>query len=132
MKKIIAIATILLTTQGCSTIMNGASQDVSIQSEPAGAAYTITGNGETRTGMTPAVERLPAGSGYFSKAEYTVNYSADGYADKKTVIKPTVAGWYWVGVCVGSVVSWLITDPLTGGMWKMPEVASVEMEKAPH
>lgn len=129
MKRIIVIALIAAATQGCSTIMNGASQDVRIASEPAGAAYTIVGNGVTRTGMTPAVERLSAGSGYFSKAEYTVTYSKDGYADAQKSVQPKVAGWYWVGLCVGSMVSWLITDPLTGGMWKMPEEVNVAMKE---
>lgn len=127
MKRILIIAA-LLTSQGCSTIMNGASQDVRIVSEPGGAAYTIVGNGETRTGMTPAVERLPAGSGYFSKAEYAVTYSKAGHEDKKTVIKPKVSGWYWVGLVCSAVIG-LTVDPLTGGMWKMPEEVNTVLQK---
>jgi hypothetical protein len=126
MKTLLLIVAIL-NLQGCATMVNGSKHNVDILSEPAGAQYIVTGNGVSRHGVTPARETLAGGAGYFKRASYTVSYSKDGFSDTKTVIKPTVSGWYWFGLAM-SAVSGLVVDPLTGGMWRMPEAASVEMK----
>ena len=124
MKTIIAAIAILSLT-GCASIVNGTKQDVSIVSEPAGATYTVKETGQT--GTTPANVELKRGNGYFSGADYTVTYRKEGYADVTRTVESKVSGWYWVGACV-TIIGAAIVDPLTGGMWKIPEEVKATMQ----
>ena len=125
--KLVALIVAVVTLQGCASIVNGGRQDVAFLSEPAGAEYVVrNADGIVAQGVTPSSERLSAGAGYFRKAGYTVTYSKDGYGEQSRTLAPEVSGWYWVGA-VFSVASALIVDPLTGGMWKLPEQSSAKL-----
>lgn len=119
-------AAALLSLTGCASIINGTSQEIAILSEPAGAEFRVVETGQT--GTTPATVELKRGDGYFSGARYNVAYSKPGYAGATQKLIPHVSGWYWVGL-FASAVSWLVVDPISGGMWRLPDESRAELQQ---
>ena len=117
---IILMAVVLLLS-GCASIVTKSTYPVSINSHPSNAKIIITnkhGN-EIYSGNTPATVRLEAGSGFFSRAEYSVKFSTPGYEDKIVPITFKLDGWYFGNIFFGGAIGMLIVDPATGAMWKI-------------
>ena len=47
--------------------------------------------------------------------------SAPGHEKKTVAIKSRMSGWYMGNLFFGGLVGLLIVDPLTGGMWALPQ-----------
>jgi len=135
----ILIATVLLTSS-CASIVTKSTYPISISSTPSNAEISITDKKgkEIFLGNTPAIVRLKAGAGFFSKAEYQVKFSSRGYNDKIVPVTFTLDGWYFGNILLGGFIGMLIIDPATGAMWKIetdflnetltPSTAFVESE----
>ena len=66
--------------------------------------------------------------GYFKPENYQIKASKDGYATQYTPIDSHISNWYWFGNLVfGGLIGWFIVDPLTGDMYYLDEVATVNM-----
>jgi len=117
---------------GCSTIINGSTQSVSLNSQPDGASVTVVNRGgETvHSGTTPVTLNLKRGSGYFKSESYTVRFEKPGYAPREIVLAGQTSGWYFGNIVIGGlVVGMLIVDPISGGMYTLsPEKAEVALE----
>lgn len=130
MKKI-ALVSSALAVAGCATIFDGASKPVSIQTNPAGAKFTVT-NREGQvisTGTTPQQVTLRNGAGYFKKGEYTINVSKPGYEDTTAELSPGMAGWYFGNLILGGAIGMLVVDPMSGAMYKLPDTTVIPMRK---
>lgn len=112
---------VVLLLSGCASIVTKSIYPVSINSTPNNANISITDKkGKVIFhGNTPAVVKLKAGSGYFSKAEYQVKFSSHGYEDKIVPIMFDLDGWYFGNIFFGGLIGMLIVDPATGAMWKL-------------
>lgn len=117
------VALTLLALCGCATVVGGSKNNVAVSSVTAGIRFEIIdehGN-VVEKGTTPATVVLKPGAGYFKGATYTIKYqTASG--EKTADIGCQLNGWYVSGNFVfGALVGWLIVDPMTGAMWKLPK-----------
>lgn len=113
-------ATILILTS-CASIVSKSTYPLTINSTPNNASISITDSKgqEIFLGNTPAVVKLKAGSGFFSRAEYQVKFSSPGYEDRVVPVLFKLDGWYFGNIILGGVIGMLIVDPATGAMWKL-------------
>lgn len=127
---VVVLASMMVFTQGCASIIEGSKGTVSITSEPTGAAYTIYNRKgkAVDSGMTPATVTLKRGAGYFSAQKYTVKFEKDGCAPCEARIKTGLSLWYAGGNLIfGGLLGYLVVDPLTGAMWTLSDL-HVNME----
>jgi len=122
---------VTLLTSGCASIVSESSYPVTINSAPDGAKFVIENERGTKvhTGLTPSTVSLKSGDGYFSSVAYKVTFSKNGFEDKTVFIESTMDGWYIGNILFGGLVGFLIVDPITGAMWKLPESQSVSLEQ---
>lgn len=123
-------AAVLLS--GCGTIFNGATEPVQITSTAPDASFTITDHTgkQVATGRAGETVRLDNGGGYMMPGRYTIQMSAPGYADATAQAKADFSGWYLGNILIGGALGMLVVDPLTGGMWAMPDEINVPMRRA--
>lgn len=123
MKKILVVLALIPLFCGCASIVSESAYPVSVNSEPDGAAFTITNSsGESvAAGTTPEVVTLEAGSSYFNNESYKLALSLDGYPEQIYTFESTLDGWYMGNLLLGGLIGMLIVDPLTGAMYKLPE-----------
>ncbi|WP_298758954.1 PEGA domain-containing protein [uncultured Psychroserpens sp.] len=115
------LASIILFTTSCASIVSKSKYPISIDSSPSGAKITITdkkGN-DVYTGNTPATLKLKAGNGYFSKARYEVKFEKEGYDVKIVPVEFKLDGWYFGNILIGGLLGMLIIDPASGAMYKL-------------
>ncbi len=114
---------------GCASIVSDSSYPVAISSTPPEAYFVVKNRSgvEVHSGTTPATVSLKSGNGYFSSASYTVTLKKEGYEDKSFVIESSMDGWYIGNILIGGIIGFLIVDPATGAMWKLPEAQSAQM-----
>lgn len=113
---------LLFLITGCASIMSESIYPVIIKSFPEGASFTIIKqNGEKiHQGTTPASISLKSSRGYFSPASYVVKLQKQGFAEQTIYIKAELDGWYIGNLFFGDLLGFLIIDPITGAMWKLP------------
>lgn len=92
---------------GCSTIMTGTSESLSINSNVQSAKVYV--NGELK-GQTPLTIELS------TKKDYLVRIEAEGYVSYTEVIKKKASGWVWGNVFLGGLIG-LGVDLATGGLY---------------
>jgi len=124
-----AVITAIAGLQGCASIVGDSRYPVQVNSAPAGASFEITDKAGqvVHSGNTPSTVTLKSGKGYFSGQTYTLHFKKEGYPDKTIQLNTSVSGWYWGNLLFGGLIGMLIVDPLTGAMYKLPEVASADM-----
>jgi hypothetical protein len=79
-------------------------------------------------GQTPATIILPSGAGYFTGAEYTVNFSKAGYQSQDYLLPSFFNGWY-----LGNLFNFIgfFIDPATGAMWRLDNELIVSLPEIP-
>lgn len=125
---IVACPTLLLCN--CATIFGGGSpKQVSLTSNPPGAAVTVTNKaGETVfNGTTPTTAALSRKAGYFQSAKYQAEFSKKGYATQTVNIDGSINPMYFGNFIFGGLLGLLIVDPLTGAMWTLDDAYAAEM-----
>lgn len=116
---------------GCASIVSKSNWPVTFKSNPPGTEITISdeyGN-EINRGITPATITLPSDSGYFSKAKYYIDVKQAGYQEGKKVLVAKINGWYFGNILFGGLIGFVIVDPLTGAMWKLPPMDTINLTK---
>lgn len=106
----------------CSSIVHSGSRTVSINSQPAGAAVTVTKANDgtlVHSGVTPLTVSLDPKGGFFKGQSYAVRFRLAGYKTEEVMIRPQLSGWYFGNLVVGGLVGMLIVDPVTGSMWNL-------------
>ncbi|NOZ26417.1 MAG: PEGA domain-containing protein [Nitrospirae bacterium] len=130
-KSIVSIVSLvtLLFVSGCASIVSKSSYPVAINSFPDGATITITArNGQQiYKGKTPTTVTLKSGDGFFTGASYTVTFEKPGYEPQTAVIEKQLDGWYIGNILFGGLIGFLIVDPATGAMWKLPDGINVTL-----
>ena len=107
----------------CASIVSKSQYPVTFDSDPSGARLKIINRAGAiiYEGTSPATLTLEAGSGFFKGERYHVEASVSGGSGAST-LTPTLDGWYIGGNLVfGGLIGWLIVDPATGAMYKLPE-----------
>lgn len=74
---------------------------------------------------------MKAGAGYFKGEKYTITFKTKGKKSREKTIElnTTLDGWYVGGnLLFGGLLGYLVVDPLTGAMYKLPEQAYADFE----
>ena len=111
----------------CATIINGTSQDMTVNSEPSQAKVVITEGPGGRTvfeGQTPMLCRLSRNSAY------VVIITLPGYNEQKIYVAKELSMVFLGNLIIGGVPGMLV-DVITGAMWDLkPAVVSVSLSRA--
>ena len=91
----------------CATIMHGTSQQVGINSQPAGA--TVVVDSQT-AGTTPVAAKLAR------KRSHRITVTMPGYQQFEMVTTRKTSGWVWGNIVFGGLIG-LIVDASTGGLY---------------
>ena len=122
-KSILLVAlTSILTTAGCGAIINGSTQNMSVQVQPSTAnIQLLSANGALISQSTGSLfYELKRSKGFFKGANYNLKISAAGYQEQVVAISSSASGWYLAGnLLFGGFIGWLIVDPANGGMWAL-------------
>lgn len=103
MKQIhLLICAVFLFGQGCAIILDGSTQDVTVDSSPAGARIMLNGQ---FVGMTPSVVKVPRKKGV------SLSIQKDGYRPAPVPITSRISSSFWMGFLVGGCCT---TDYLMG------------------
>jgi hypothetical protein len=112
----------LAAISGCSTIVKGKTQPVTINSNVRDADVTLNGMPVGRTPFTGLVERGSHSSVTVAKA---------GYQSKTVTLDTGVEPWFWGNIIFGGLVG-STTDASTGAMYKYtPATVEIDLEPAP-
>ena len=123
MTSIAAIAALGITLSGCSTLVNGTHQEVSISTPPAtGATCTLTSTEGTWTLASPGTARVDR-----TKHDLNVTCTKPGYQDGTAVVHARFQPWTLGNLVLGGAPGFLI-DGVTGAMTQYPAQIEVPMQ----
>jgi len=108
---LIIMSTVAVLASGCATMFTDSKEDVSFNSDPAGADVQI--NGESK-GETPTTVELDANS------TYDVKISKEGYEPGTATLDHQI-GVIWVVLDVAAFGFPMAVDALTGAWWEFEE-----------
>lgn len=117
---------------GCATIIHGGMEKIRVSSKPEGAKVVLVDlvdNTEVEVGTTPVTVEIDKGKGFFTKPQYKLVISKEGYKPKEVMLKASVDGWYVAGnfFCF-HLLGWLLIDPISGAMWNLsPNKVDVQL-----
>ncbi|PYP11342.1 MAG: PEGA domain-containing protein [Gemmatimonadetes bacterium] len=104
----------------CATIMHGTSQQVGINSQPAGA--TVVVDSQT-AGTTPVAAKLAR------KRSHRITVTMPGYQQFEMVTTRKTSGWVWGNIVFGGLIG-LIVDASTGGLYDVrPEQVNAQLAR---
>lgn len=116
---------------GCASIASKSDYNVVFRSVPDGAKVTVK-NDKGRivhSGATPTRAKLSASAGYFTPAQYYVDYEKTGYIPEKKALSANIDPWYIGNIGFGWFIGWLIVDPATGSMWQLDELVGATLKQ---
>lgn len=114
----VALCSLGLFGQGCATILHGTTQEVSINSDPAGARVDID---RESVGTTPCSVELKRGD------NHVVAISMEGYYTEEVAVMKVMSGAVAGNILAGGIIGWGI-DAASGAQYRLvPEVVSVTL-----
>lgn len=121
MKKIFAAICILaIFASGCSTMINGKTQKITVNSNVKDAEITANGQLIGRTPFTGLIERN-------SNTTFTIR--KEGYEAKSVTLDTAIEPVFWGNIIIGGVLG-STTDLATGAMYKYaPGTIQIDLEK---
>ncbi len=118
--KVVGLVFASALVAACATIMHGSSQQVGINSQPAGA--TVVVDSQT-VGMTPVVAKLAR------KRTHRISVTLAGYQPYEMVTTRKTSGWVWGNILFGGLIG-LIVDASTGGLYDVrPEQVNAQLAR---
>jgi hypothetical protein len=109
----VAVCFLAMFSVNCGSIIHQTTQQVSVSSEPAGAAVTVACgdvNNDTKL-VTPAVVTLHRKPVYCG-----IKLNKEGYAEKELKFGRQMSGWYLGNLLFGGIIG-LVVDAANGAMW---------------
>lgn len=123
MKHLIAIVLTALLS-GCSTMINGTSQEIVISSDSYEVSDIEIVQGKNKTDTT-----IPAWMTLYPEDKsmpITVTTQGECVHSKSTTLRKSVAKSYWLNIF--NIVGFFIDDA-TGAMWQYPESTQIHVSK---
>lgn len=116
-----ALALCALSTS-CASIVSDSKYSVTLDTVPSGHNISVTSQSGVSVyrGPTPTTLELEAGAGFFDAEEYVVEATIGTKLVRRT-LHAGLDGWYIGNLVFGGLLGFLIIDPLTGAMWRLPE-----------
>jgi hypothetical protein len=125
MKKVVSVAVMLFV--GCASIVHQTTQQVTVESDPAGAALTVA-CGDVHNDpklLTPTVVTV-----HRKPNHCTISLNKDGYQPKQVSLKKSMSGWYVGNILFGGIIG-LIVDAANGAMYnRTPAKVNVHLTPA--
>ena len=116
------VLVLAFSLSGCGAIIHGTRQDISVQSDPAGASVTTT---EASTVTTPATLNLER------KRSYVLTFSAPGYEPATFNLDNHLGGGVVAADILLTGLLGVVVDGLTGAWYSLkPESASVTLTRS--
>ena len=112
-KRLAVVCMAALLTMNCGSIIHQTTQQVRINSEPSGAAVTVSCgdvNNDPKL-VTPAVVTLHRKPAYCG-----IKLNKEGYAEKELKFGRQMSGWYLGNILIGGIIG-LVVDAANGAMW---------------
>ncbi|MBO6541547.1 MAG: hypothetical protein JJ939_14395 [Alphaproteobacteria bacterium] len=105
MKKLASLVVLSVALAGCSSIIEGTSQEIAVNSDPAGAKCDFEREGRTigTINSTPGVVHIDK-----TKHDITIKCSKDGYEDASYLNRSDVAAMTAGNIILGGGVGWII------------------------
>lgn len=123
MHKIVTLIVLfsILLSSGCSSIINGTTQPLSVEASPNTATIKLLTSKGVLIKEQPGTlyYDLKRGDGFFSGADYNLEVALNGYTTQVLPLRSSLSGWYIGNILFGGIPGVLVVDPLTGGMWKI-------------
>jgi len=123
---------VLWGLSGCSSIMNEPQRPIFIQSSPPGAEFEITNKKglPVHEGRTPEWVILDSSDGYFSGEHYDILFKSGDIMLGQAALKSKVSRWYFANLLFAQagVAAMIVFDPLTGGMFRLPNTLNVSLD----
>ncbi len=121
MKKILALTSVL-SMAGCSTLMNGTSQEINV------TTFTLQNSDiKVESSDTEYVDTLPATLHIYpsdKKLPLTITTLGECVQPNKVTLRKELADYYWLNALNGFG---FFVDYATGAMWQYPESAQIEV-----
>ncbi len=127
------VAVLFGALSSCATISGYKEYTVHLTSVPEKADVKVTDErGKVVfTGQTPTYVNLPTSAGYFQGKYYTATFTKEGSAPISAYLQHEVTGLYIVGNSLSfGALGWLLADPISGGMWRLPTNVEVKLGEA--
>lgn len=126
---VLCATTLTLALSGCASIVSKSNWPVQVTSSPENAEVEIRNkSGEVvHKGRAPFTVTLKSGAGYFSGENYSLIGHAPGHAEGNASLNTEMNGWFIGNIVFGGLIGFLIVDPLTGAMWRLPEKVHVAL-----
>jgi len=121
-RNLVLVAATLLTA-GCASIVSKSNWPVNVTSSPPECRVTLKDKKgmEIFRGTTPTVITLPSSSGFFSGADYSLVFEKDGFEPVTVTLSSELNPWYIGNILFGGLIGFLVVDPATGAMFRLPE-----------
>ena len=108
--KVATLASVVLFSTGCATIVSESSYPVNIKSTPSGASFVIK-----------------------NRAGEEVKKGNQAGVEKTVELDTSLDGWYLGGnLLFGGLLGYLVIDPLTGAMYKLPDEVTADLTSNEH
>ncbi|MEJ5375395.1 MAG: hypothetical protein WHX93_02315 [bacterium] len=113
----------VLALAGCASIVSKSNWPVNVTSTPPECRVVLKDKRgmEIFRGTTPTVVTLPARSGFFSGADYSLVFEKEGFEPVTVSLSSELNPWYIGNILFGGLIGFLVVDPATGAMFKLPE-----------
>lgn len=121
------VVALALSATSCASIVSTSSWPVTfVAKEPTEFTVRDEAGVARATAKTPMTVILSSSDGYFDPMNYTVE--SPGCVRR---LDARFNGWYAGNLLIGGLIGFLIVDPLTGAMWRLPETYEVAEPLAP-
>lgn len=122
---VLLVATIIVGTSGCASIVHGTTQVVPVNSSPTGADVKVNCGKKadaTTSLKTPTTVTLKRNA-----EPCNITLSKEGYEDASMVFLRKMSGWFWGNLLIGGIIG-MIIDGADGAIYnRVPESASVSL-----
>lgn len=125
MNKILISAACIALLSGCSSIIDGTSQEIMVNTNPAGADCALEREGTViaRVNPTPAATTIKK-----TKHDITIRCNKKGYQEATHINKSGTAGATWGNVVAGGGIGWAV-DSASGADNKYESPVNITLVK---
>jgi hypothetical protein len=110
----ISILIVAALASGCATIVKGASQGVTVKTDPPGAICEMRKKGKTVGVVNPTPGTVQLGKG---GTALEVNCKKSGYLDSNATLTSSMQGWTFGNLILGGIVG-LVVDAGSGAAYQ--------------
>ena len=108
----------MLVLSGCATIITGTSQGITLESDPSGAACSITRDGQKLASVNSTPTQVMLSKGW---SDLSVDCTREGSAPSKTAIPSTFQPWALANILLGGIIGFIV-DGASGAITEYPTI----------